>query len=56
MQWKYYPKWTKYKKFKFTNNITEKINIYLNPQLKRARYSTTIFRESILNLIIKFEN
>ncbi len=38
------------------NNIIENINRYLNSQLKRARCSTTLFGESILNLITQFEN
>ena len=44
------------KKIKFSNNITENINRYLNSQLKIVRYSNKLFLESVLYLITQFEN
>ena len=36
------------KKFKFTNNLTENINKFLNKHLKRGKYSANMFRDIIL--------
>ena len=44
------------KLFLFTNNITENINRFLNSNLKLAKCSNVLFRETILKIIKQLEN
>ena len=42
--------------FHYTNNISENINKYLNLNLRKAKCSGILFKETIIDIIKQFEN
>ena len=44
------------KKFHYTNNISENINKFLNINLRKAKCSCLLFKETILDIIKQFDN